>query len=54
MPWKGVKFDPATHQNTLGSGIIVQIQDGQYVTVWPWESASKPIIWPMPKWSERK
>ncbi len=54
MPWKGVKFDPKTHQNILGSGIIVQIQDGQYVTVWPWESASKPIIWPMPKWSERK
>ena len=54
MPWKGVKFDPTTHQNTLGSGIIVQIQEGQYVTVWPWESASKPIIWPIPKWSERK
>ncbi|MGQ9824287.1 MAG: ABC transporter substrate-binding protein, partial [Desulfotomaculales bacterium] len=54
MPWQGVKFDPATHQNVLGSGIIVQIQDGQYVTVWPWELASKQIIWPTPKWKERK
>ena len=54
MPWKGIKFDPKTHQNILGSGIIVQVQDGQYVTVWPWEAASKPIIWPMPKWSDRK
>ena len=54
MPWKGVKFDPQTHQNTLGSGIIVQIQDGEYVTVWPWKLASKELIWPTPKWSERK
>ncbi|EGO64455.1 receptor family ligand binding region family protein 19 [Acetonema longum DSM 6540] len=54
MPWKGVKFDPATHQNILGSGIIVQIQNGEYVTVWPWNLASEDIVWPMPKWSERK
>lgn len=54
MPWKGIKFDPATHQNVLGSGIIVQIQDGQYVTVWPQDAASKEIIWPMPKWKDRK
>jgi branched-chain amino acid transport system substrate-binding protein len=55
MPWKGIKFDPKTHQNVLGQGIIVQIQeDGSYVTVWPWNLASRDIIWPMPKWSERK
>ncbi|MEW6424584.1 MAG: ABC transporter substrate-binding protein [Bacillota bacterium] len=54
MPWQGVKFDPATHQNVLGSGIIVQIQDGQYVTVWPWDLASRQIIWPTPKWKDRK
>lgn len=54
MPWRGVKFDPATHQNVLGSGIIVQIQDGQYVTVWPWDLASKQIIWPTPRWKDRK
>src|SRR5271170_2046690 len=53
MPWKGIKFD-ATGQNTLGSGIIVQVQGGQYVTVWPFELASKDIIWPMPKWDQRK
>ncbi len=53
MPWKGIKFDPETHQNTLGSGIIVQIQDGEYKTVWPFDLASAEIIWPFPKWSER-
>ncbi|MFT3963522.1 ABC transporter substrate-binding protein [Propionivibrio sp.] len=52
MPWSGVKFD-ATGQNTLGSGIIVQVQDGKYVTVWPLSIASKEIIWPMPAWDKR-
>jgi branched-chain amino acid transport system substrate-binding protein len=53
MPWKGVKFD-VTGQNTLGTGIIVQAQDGKYVTVWPFDMASKDVIWPMPKWEQRK
>jgi branched-chain amino acid transport system substrate-binding protein len=53
MPWKGIKFD-ATGQNTQGSGIIVQVQDGKYVTVWPFDLASKDVIWPMPKWDQRK
>lgn len=52
MPWAGIKFD-ATGQNTGGSGIIVQVQDGKYVTVWPFELASKEIIWPMPGWDKR-
>ena len=52
MPWKGIKFD-GTGQNTLGSGIIVQVQDGKYVTVWPFKLATKEIIWPMPEWSKR-
>jgi branched-chain amino acid transport system substrate-binding protein len=53
MPWKGIKFD-ATGQNTLGTGIIVQVQEGKYVTVWPFDMASKDIVWPMPKWDQRK
>jgi len=52
MPWAGVKFD-ATGQNTMGSGIIVQVQDGKYVTVWPFALASKDLIWPMPGWDKR-
>jgi branched-chain amino acid transport system substrate-binding protein len=53
MPWKGVKFD-ATGQNTLGQGILVQIVDGKYNTVWPFALASRDVVWPMPKWDQRK
>ncbi len=53
MPWQGVKFD-ATGQNTLGQGILVQIVDGKYNTVWPFNLASREVIWPMPKWDQRK
>ncbi|MEI8158229.1 MAG: ABC transporter substrate-binding protein [Burkholderiales bacterium] len=53
MPWKGVKFD-ATGQNTLGQGILVQIVDGKYNTVWPFNMAAREVIWPMPKWEQRK
>jgi len=53
MPWKGVKFD-AQGQNTLGAGILVQVREGQYHTVWPFELASREIVWPMPKWDARK
>jgi len=53
MPWKGVKFDE-TGQNTLGAGILVQVRDGKYSTVWPFDLASKDVVWPMPKWDARK
>ncbi len=53
MPWEGVKFDPETGQNPLGRGIIVQVQDEKYYTVWPFDLASRDIIWPMPTWAER-
>jgi branched-chain amino acid transport system substrate-binding protein len=53
MPWGGVKFDPKTHQNVLGKGIIVQIQNGEYWTVWPFDLATKDVIWPFPKWDKR-
>ena len=53
MPWKGVKFD-AAGQNTLGQGILVQVVDGKYNTVWPFAMASREVVWPMPKWDQRK
>jgi len=53
MPWKGVKFD-ASGQNMLGQGILVQIVDGKYHTVWPFDMASRDVVWPMPKWDQRK
>jgi branched-chain amino acid transport system substrate-binding protein len=54
MPWDGVKFDPKTHQNVLGKGIIVQIQKGERCTVWPFNLATKDVIWPFPKWESNR
>jgi branched-chain amino acid transport system substrate-binding protein len=52
MPWKGIQFDEKG-QNTLGTGIIVQALDGKYVTVWPFDLASRDVVWPMPAWDAR-
>lgn len=49
MPWEGVQFDADTGQNTLAQGIIVQLRDGVYHTVWPWDMASEELVWPMPE-----
>lgn len=53
MPWQGVAFDPKTHQNTEGRGIIVQLVSGEWHTVWPFDLASRDVVWPMPAWGKR-
>jgi branched-chain amino acid transport system substrate-binding protein len=53
VPWTGVKFDE-TGQNTGVRAIIVQLQGGKYWTVWPFEVAAKDVLYPIPRWSERK
>jgi branched-chain amino acid transport system substrate-binding protein len=52
MPWKGVKFDPKTHQNVLGQGILVQVQDGKYQVVYPFDLAAAEVRWPLPAWGK--
>jgi branched-chain amino acid transport system substrate-binding protein len=52
-PWQGVKFDPKTHQNVHARGILVQIQNQKYVTVWPFDSAAAEVIWPFPAWAAK-
>jgi branched-chain amino acid transport system substrate-binding protein len=49
MPWNGIRFDE-NGQNVGGAGIIEQVQDGKYETVWPFDVAVKKPIWPMPAW----
>jgi len=49
MPWNRIHFD-ATGQNDGGVGIIEQVQDGKYETVWPFDVAVRPVVWPMPAW----
>ena len=53
-PWKGIQFDPKSHQNVHARGILVQIQNQNYVTVWPFDSAAAGVIWPFPAWKSRK
>jgi branched-chain amino acid transport system substrate-binding protein len=53
MPWDGVRFDPSTGQNVLGQGIIVQVQGGEYRTVWPLELSANIVVWPFPAWSDQ-
>jgi branched-chain amino acid transport system substrate-binding protein len=53
MTWDHVRFDE-TGQNTGVRGIIVQLQGGSYHTVYPFEVATRDVLYPIPKWSERK
>jgi branched-chain amino acid transport system substrate-binding protein len=53
MPWKGIKFDEQG-QNVYGAGILVQIIDGKYHTVWPFNLATRDLVWPMPKPDQQK
>ena len=52
-PWKGITFNPQTHQNDQATGILVQIQNEQYVTVWPFDSAAAEVVWPLRPWNQK-
>jgi branched-chain amino acid transport system substrate-binding protein len=50
MGYRGVKFDEKG-QNTLASGVIIQLQDGEnYVAVWPKANAEKTPVLPYKGW----
>src|SRR5206468_11951062 len=50
MGYRGVKFDDKG-QNTLASGLIIQLQDGEnYTAVWPKASAEKAPVLPYQGW----
>lgn len=53
-PWKGIQFDPKSHQNIHASAMLVQILDEAYYTVWPFDAASRDLVWPFPPWKGRK
>jgi branched-chain amino acid transport system substrate-binding protein len=53
VPWVNVRFD-GKGQNTGVKAILMQAQGGQYHTVYPFELATRDVIYPIPKWSERK
>lgn len=53
MTWDGIKFDE-TGQNTLVKGIILQLQGGKYHTIYPFDVATKDVLYPIPAWKDRK
>jgi branched-chain amino acid transport system substrate-binding protein len=52
VPWKGIKFGP-DGQNQLVRGILMQVQNGKYCTIYPFELASCELVYPMPTWEEK-
>ena len=49
-PWPGVRFDE-TGQNVYGDGIMTQVHNQEYVTIWPEAVATAQWVIPMPPWS---
>jgi branched-chain amino acid transport system substrate-binding protein len=52
VPWRGIKFG-SDGQNQLVRGILMQVQNGKYCTVYPFELASCELVYPMPTWKEK-
>ncbi len=53
-PWRGIKFDEKG-QNILVDAIVIQYQDGgKRYTIYPFNLATKDIVYPIPRWSQRK
>jgi branched-chain amino acid transport system substrate-binding protein len=49
MGFRGVKFDQ-TGQNVLAATYLIQLQGKSYVAVWPQQSATARLQWPMAGW----
>jgi len=52
VPWRGIKFGPDGH-NMLVRGILMQVQNGKYCTIYPFDLASCEVVYPMPTWEEK-
>lgn len=52
LPYECVQFD-ASGQSPQGRLVMLQVQKGQFVTVWPPEVASAQPVYPVPGWSKR-
>jgi len=52
VPYRGIKFGK-DGQNEKTRGILMQVQNGKYCTVYPFELAVCKLKYPMPTWSEK-
>ena len=53
LPWRGVKFE-ATGQNEQVGVLMTQLRGGRYSTIWPFELATRDVLYPIPPWSQRR
>ncbi len=53
-PWQGIKFDPKSHQNIYARGTLVQIQNQEYSTVWPFDGGRQGRHMAVPRMERRK
>ncbi len=52
VPYRGIKFGK-DGQNEKTRGILMQVQNGKYCTVYPFELAVCKLKYPMPTWAEK-
>ena len=52
VPYRGIKFGK-DGQNEKTRGILMQVQNGKYCTVYPFELAVCKLKYPMPTWSQK-
>jgi N-methylhydantoinase B len=48
MPWPMITFD-AQGQNEHATPIMIQVQNGNFNSVWPFDVAAAQLTWPMPR-----
>ena len=52
MPWQNISFGPDGQNNGVSTALI-QIQDGVYYSIYPFEVAAREVTYPFKPWSER-
>jgi branched-chain amino acid transport system substrate-binding protein len=52
LPYDCIKFD-ASGQSEQGRLGILQVQNGEFVSVWPAEISPQKAVWPVPAWDKR-
>jgi branched-chain amino acid transport system substrate-binding protein len=52
MPWQDISFGPDGQNNGVSTALI-QVQDGTYYSIYPFEVAAREVVYPFKPWSER-
>jgi branched-chain amino acid transport system substrate-binding protein len=52
MPWQDIEFGPDGQNNGVGTALI-QVHDGKYYSIYPFEVAAKEVTYPFPRWDAR-